>query len=169
MGIRWTSEQLQDFLREQQERQARRAVQAPDPHGGYTPKGDRSSQRLPGAVGAKSARRSKYKNQPTVVNGERFDSKAEAAYSRYLVALRQQGELVPPYFLRQVPFHLPGGVIYRLDFLEFYPGGEVELVDIKGFMTPTSKLKLKQVEDLYDVRIICKKRKGEGFVEIDWR
>lgn len=49
----------------------------------------------------------------------------------------------------QVPFHLPGNVIYRVDFMEFHNDGTVHFVDVKGMETNTFILKKKQVEELY--------------------
>ena len=53
----------------------------------------------------------------------------------------------------QVPFHLPGGVKYILDFLIFWANGEVTFVDVKGMKTAIYILKKKQVEDLYKIKI----------------
>ena len=91
--------------------------------------------------------RHKYNAQPTVVDEIRFDSKAEANYYSQLLIRKQAGEVVT--FLRQVPFHLPGGVRYVVDFLEFHADGTVHFVDVKGVETATFKAKKKQVEELY--------------------
>ena len=92
------------------------------------------------------------------------------------------------YFLRQVPLHLPGGVVYRVDFLVvrpsrhthvevgarsdvghhsrpvFDPGAPVliDFEDCKGFDTKDSRNKRKQVKAVYgiDVRLVSKARKG---------
>lgn len=94
----------------------------------------------------------KFRNQPTEVNGEKFQSKKEANYYQQLCLARRSGDLL--FFLRQVPFHLPGGVRYLADFLEFWKSGEVRFVDVKGMRTPTYILKKKQVEALYPVQIV---------------
>jgi hypothetical protein len=87
----------------------------------------------------------KYNAVKTVVDGYRFDSKKEAArYARNKLLIRS-GEMVMQ--LRQVPFHLPGGVIYRIDFIEYYANGDQLFVDVKGMDTPQSKQKRRQVED----------------------
>ncbi len=93
----------------------------------------------------------KYKNQPTYVDDIRFDSKKEANYYKSLKMIRDSGKIVM--FLRQTSFHLPGGVIYRLDFMEFWADGTVKFIDVKGRDTAMSKLKRKQVEALYHVTI----------------
>jgi hypothetical protein len=96
-------------------------------------------------------KKNKYNAVATIVDGFRFDSKKEAAYYSKVKLLKEKGEIV--LLLRQVPFHLPGGVSYRLDFFELYSNGEVWFVDVKGRDTPMSKLKRKQVEALYDITI----------------
>lgn len=90
-------------------------------------------------------KRHKYNAIATVVDGFRFDSKKEAArYTRNLLLIRS-GSMVMQ--LRQVPFHLPGGVIYRIDFMEYYNDGTILFVDVKGLDTPQSKSKRKVVVD----------------------
>ncbi len=57
------------------------------------------------------------------------------------------------FFLRQVPLHLPGKTVYRLDFLVFWKDGEITWEDVKGVQTETFKLKKRQVEELYPIQI----------------
>lgn len=83
--------------------------------------------------------------------GIKFQSKKEARYYQELKARVHLGEV--KYFLRQVPFDLPGGVKYRVDFMEVWTNGSIHYVDVKGFRTPTYKMKRKMVESLYPVRI----------------
>ncbi len=91
---------------------------------------------------------SKYRAVPTVVDGIRFDSKAEAEYYRRLKLHNIQ-------FIRQPSFDLPGGVKYRADFFRFstYGSDPIEVIDVKGKDTAISKLKRKQVEELYGIKI----------------
>ena len=91
--------------------------------------------------------RHKYHAKPTVNNGIRFDSMKEADRYETLKILRDNGHVAC--FLRQVPFHLPGGVRYVCDFLVFWEGGKVTFEDVKGFRTESYKAKKKMVEDLY--------------------
>ncbi len=81
------------------------------------------------------------------VDGIRFDSKREAAYYRQLKLRVLAGEVVT--FLRQVPFHLPGGVRYVCDFMVFTADGDVLFVDTKGVQTESFKAKKRMVEELY--------------------
>ena len=96
-------------------------------------------------------KKTKYKAIAIVKKDIRFDSKLEASYYEHLLLLQKSGEVL--YHLRQVPFHLPGGVKYLCDFLIFHKCGKVRYVDVKGMMTDKSRLKIKQVVDLYPVNI----------------
>ncbi len=107
---------------------------------------------------ARAEKTSKYGAVRARIDDISFDSKAEAA--RYtLNKLRiAGGELA--YQLLQVPFRLPGGVKYIVDFVEFGVDGSVSYVDVKGQITSEFKLKKKQVEALYPVKILCLKCKN---------
>lgn len=93
----------------------------------------------------------KFKAVKTERKGISFPSKLEARYFDTLEVKKRIGEVV--FFLRQVSFDLPGGVRYVADYQVFYADGSVEFVDVKGMDTPASKLKRKQVEELYPVEI----------------
>lgn len=96
-------------------------------------------------------RKSKYKAQPTYIDGVRFPSKLEARYYRILKLREKNKDL--RYFLVQVPFRLPGGVVYRCDFMVVENDGSIRYIDTKGVETPAFKIKKKQVEALYPVKI----------------
>jgi hypothetical protein len=91
--------------------------------------------------------RHKFNAVATEVDGFKFSSKAEARYFLQLKARQAAGEVVG--FLRQVPFHLPGGVRYVVDFLEFHADGTVHFVDVKGVVTSEFKAKVRQLKALY--------------------
>ena len=95
--------------------------------------------------------RRKYRNRPTVVDGQRFDSKAEGRHWLVLRAELASGRA--RLVLRQVPFHLPGGVVYRVDFLVHRPDGRLELHEVKGMRTEAYRIKKRLVEALYGVVI----------------
>lgn len=84
-------------------------------------------------------------------DGKKFPSKLEARYYDKLLALQASGQVI--FFLRQIPFDLPGSVRYVCDFQVFYSNGEVSFIDTKGKDTPLSQAKRKIVEDLYPIRI----------------
>ncbi len=93
----------------------------------------------------------KYKAKQTEVDGIKFPSQAEANRYCNLKRLRQAGE--DSWFIRQPTFDLPGGVRYRADFLIIWQSGEITVEDVKGFKTQAYKIKKKQVEALYPIRI----------------
>jgi hypothetical protein len=93
----------------------------------------------------------KFHAVPTEADGIKFASKAEARYYQFLKARVAAGEVV--FFLRQVPFHLPGGVKYVADFLTFDADGSCHVIDVKGMETAAFKAKRKQVEAMYPVKI----------------
>lgn len=84
-------------------------------------------------------------------DGIKFRSKKERARYLELCALKQAGAC---WFLRQVPFYLPGNTKYLCDFLVFWKNGQVTVEDSKGMRTPLYIMKKKQVEELYPVKII---------------
>lgn len=100
-------------------------------------------------------------NQSTRVHGYRFDSKLEADRYRELVQLRTAGLIAV--LLRQVPFDVAPGVVYRVDFLIVWnrtglPDHVVTYEDCKGFLTDTARVKIRTVEDRHHVRIRIVKR-----------
>jgi hypothetical protein len=98
-----------------------------------------------------AAKPRKYRNEPVVVDGIRFDSKLEARYYEQLKLRRAAGEVL--WFLRQPCFVLEGGVRYRADFLVVLAAGGVEVVDCKGFVTEACANKLKQVRARYGFEV----------------
>jgi len=99
---------------------------------------------------------SKFGNVRCKFNGENFDSKLEARYCKFLDSLTTTGIL--KYYLRQIPFHLPGNTTYRADFMEVYKGNRIKYVDCKGRITKAFTRSKKQVESLYPVEIIIVKK-----------
>jgi hypothetical protein len=56
------------------------------------------------------------------------------------------------FFLMQVPFHLPGKSVHRVDFSVFF-NEMVVFIEAKGKDLAMGKLKRKQVEDIYGIQI----------------
>lgn len=98
-----------------------------------------------------TAKPNKYGAVPTAVDGIRFASKREARYYEQLKARQAAGEV--SYFLRQTPLHLPGGTKLVVDFLVFYPDGRAEYIDVKGRETPMFRMKRREVEHHYPVKV----------------
>lgn len=84
-------------------------------------------------------------------DGKSFPSKLEARYYDKLRLLQNNGQVL--FFLRQIPFDLPGKIKYVCDFQVFYSNGEISFVDTKGKDTALSQTKRKMVEELYPVTI----------------
>lgn len=95
----------------------------------------------------------KYHNQPTTVDGIRFDSKREARYYEQLKIRKSLGEV--KYWLRQVAVHLPGGTRYVVDFVVFFedPALAPEYVDVKGRETQVFRVKKREIEHHYPFKI----------------
>ena len=53
------------------------------------------------------------------------------------------------FFLRQVPFSLPGDNTYRADFMVFWEDGTVSVQDVKGVETEGFKIKRRLLEETY--------------------
>lgn len=85
-----------------------------------------------------SKKTAKYKNQKTAG----YDSKKEYSVAVDLLLRKnaRNGDVLD--WLEQVPIKLPGGLVYRCDFLVFMKDGTWELIEVKGFSTKTWKIKL---------------------------
>jgi len=95
--------------------------------------------------------RHKFGAIPTVVDDIKFSSKKESKRYLQLKTLKDAGKII--FFLRQVPFHLPGNGKYVCDFLIFWEDGVVTIEDVKGFKTEVYKTKKKIVEAIYPIKI----------------
>lgn len=95
--------------------------------------------------------RHKFNAVQTETDGIKFSSKKEARVYGQLKLQQAAGEVV--FFLRQVPFYLPGGVKYVCDFQVFYAAGYVRFLDAKGMQTESFKAKKRLVEALFPVSI----------------
>lgn len=82
---------------------------------------------------------------------KKFPSRLERKYYDLLKLQQSRGEVI--FFLRQVPFDLPGNVRYICDFQVFFADDTIEFIDTKGRDTAMSIAKRKIVEDLYPVEI----------------
>jgi hypothetical protein len=102
----------------------------------------------------------KFKAKPLKEDGIHFPSKLQYSYFKQLQLEKTSGHVL--FFLRDVPFHLPGGTVYRLDFMVFYASGEIRFIDVKGVETPVFKIKKREVEAIYPVEIEVIKRRKDG-------
>ena len=109
--------------------------------------------------------KSKYRNVPTVIDGLRFSSKAEAARYSELKLLQAANHV--RWFIRQPRFDLGNNITYVADFLVVWNADEttfsdtrVTVEDVKGMETDVFKLKRKLFEAQYgELTLITKRRK----------
>ena len=93
----------------------------------------------------------KFKAKKVEHDGIKFPSKLECNYYLQLKIRQRIGEVI--FFLRQVPFHLPGNTKYVVDFQEFHSDGTVHFVDTKGMETKEFIRNKKMVEAIYPITI----------------
>lgn len=110
-------------------------------------------------VAGKPPKRSKYRAQPTEVDGIRFASKKEALRYHGLKVEQGCGDIANLELQPQFPLHVvnPLGVSvcigrYIADF-RYTRNGEVVIEDAKGMKTPVYEIKKKHVEAEYGIRI----------------
>ena len=101
----------------------------------------------------------KYHAIKTEHNGIVYHSKKEAAKAQELDILVKSRNIT--FYLRQVPFTLSGGIVYRADFVTFkaeWIAGppsdrthiwKIKVIEVKGFKTPEWKMKLKLFRATY--------------------
>lgn len=95
--------------------------------------------------------RHKFHAKPTECDGIHFSSKKEAKRYTELKLLQNTSEVL--FYLRQVPFHLPGNVRYVCDFMVFWANGEITIEDVKGMKLPLYEAKKKILEATYPIEI----------------
>lgn len=112
-------------------------------------------------------RQSKYNAVPTVIDGIRFASKAEAKRYGELKLLQSAGLIFGLELQPKFPIEINGSKIctYIADFKYFrktsqdQAAGSDEITeDVKGMLTPVYKLKKKMVEAQYNITITEIKR-----------
>lgn len=105
----------------------------------------------------RKAKKSKYNNVKTTVDGITFDSKKEAEYYCMLKILKQAGEIkdfgLQPRYELQPPFEKNGqkyrAITYVADFVIVNLDGTTEVIDVKGVETQVFKIKKKMFEYQY--------------------
>jgi len=100
------------------------------------------------------AQGNKYHAERTEYNGVTYHSKKEAKKAQDLDLMVKAGEI--DFYLRQVPFTLQGGVVYKADFVTFSRHERpsawtwyVTVIETKGVWTAVAKNKLKQFRAAY--------------------
>ncbi len=105
---------------------------------------------------ALNSKTTKYRNKITIVDGIRFDSKAEARRWEKLRSWYHQGIITKLGRQPKFPFHIHGKLMftYIADFkyTDIQTGIEI-IEDVKGVKTPMYKLKKKIIEEMYGITI----------------
>jgi nicotinamide phosphoribosyltransferase len=98
----------------------------------------------------------KYRNVKVEYDGYKFDSKAECERYKELRSLERRG-IIDKLEL-QIKFKLIAGINYKADFAYYNKEGRLIAEDVKGFITPTFKLKAKLFKHVYgfDITIVRK-------------
>lgn len=110
-------------------------------------------------------KRHKYGAIKTVIDGIKFDSKAEALY--YQLHKHDEGMKMQETFVLQDKFRLNGkayiAIKYKPDFT-FYDeqGNLTKIVDVKGVMTDIFKIKAKLFANRYGMQITVAKKVGSS-------
>lgn len=121
---------------------------------------------------------SKYGAKKVTIDGITFDSKAEGRYYEHLQKLKKSG-LVEDFqmqkaftlldrFAHPQTGRIVRAITYKADFEVLYADGRIEVVDIKGFLTPEFKIKAKMFMFRYQIPLILLKwsAKDKKFVEV---
>ena len=96
-------------------------------------------------------KRQKYGAEPTVYNGHRYRSKAEARHAEELDLRKAAGEI--RYWLYEVPFRLPGGAVHRVDWMLVLADGTVRWEETKGRDLAMGRLKRRQVSEIFGIHV----------------
>lgn len=120
--------------------------------------------------------RNKFGNRKTVVDGIKFDSRAEAKYYEQLKWLKKAKQIkdfkLQPIFLLQEAFKKNGNTIrkieYKADFEIHNLDGSVEIIDVKGVETEAFKIKKKLFEKRYPYSLkLVTLDQSLGWIELD--
>lgn len=95
----------------------------------------------------------KYYNQVTIVNGKKYDSKAEAVVAQELEIRRKAREIRRWTSQFAIEFRVRGKCFatHFVDFMIEYPDGQRELREVKGVETGVWKLKRRMMFAFYGI------------------
>ncbi|MDL4842814.1 DUF1064 domain-containing protein [Aquibacillus rhizosphaerae] len=120
-------------------------------------------------------RRSKYGNKKIVIDGHKFDSKAEARYYQELIYRKKAGDIkdfsLQPRFELQPKYKKANKSIRKIEYIsDFeieYADGSIEIVDVKGAITKEFALKRKLFDYHYDLKLsVLKFDRARGWIEV---
>src|SRR6478735_9445253 len=154
------SSNLWEFQKERQHEPIRRlslrSRSNPSLHGiAYVACGG-AGMRITAAEFRQQAKPSKYRNEPVMIDGIRFDSKAEARYYSLLKLREKAGEVHGVELQKPFAITIDGKLIctYRSDFYFFdHVERRTRIIDVKGVITPVFRLKAKLVKAFYGMDI----------------
>lgn len=95
--------------------------------------------KIAGDIAAPLSVRSKFRAQSTMRGSMRFPSKLQALHYDELALLQKAGQI--RYFLREVPFDLPGNTKHRVDWMIVLPDTEPLFAESKGMDLALGKIK----------------------------
>jgi hypothetical protein len=108
-------------------------------------------------VGGKPKAKRKYRNEPVVVDGRRYDSKREAVVCENLILLEKAGKIGGLEFQVRFPLLGPKGEVictYVADAAYFdHEQGRFRVIDVKGVETDVFKLKRKMMLALKGIAV----------------
>ncbi len=117
--------------------------------------------------------RSKYRNKKVTIDGDTFDSKAEARYYSELKLRERAGDIL--FFRLQPRYRLQDAVEkhgvkhraidYVADFEIHHKDGSIEVVDVKGFKTEVFRIKEKMFHKKFPHKLTLVKWDRGRFVE----
>jgi hypothetical protein len=110
--------------------------------------------------GGTGGRRNKYGAIRTLYKDVLYDSRAEADFAAYLDRL-VLAKIIRSH-IRQVPYVLAKGAVYRADFCVSALNGTVIAIDVKGADTAVSRLKRKLVKSIHGVDVVIVKAQSDG-------
>lgn len=118
--------------------------------------------------------KSKYRNKKVELDGHVFDSKSEARYYKELQLRERVGDILffrlQPRYRLQEPFEKNGNkhraIDYVADFEVHHKDGSIEVIDVKGYITETAKIKFKLFNKKYPHKLTLVKWESGRFVEI---
>lgn len=93
----------------------------------------------------------KYGNKTSFFRGQGYDSKAEVQYAMELDDKLMKGEIAGWTKQKNIELKVNGYIIcsYKIDFVIEHLDGVIEYLEVKGFATPTWRIKWKLFEALY--------------------
>jgi len=105
----------------------------------------------------KPVRKRKYRNEPIIIDGRRYDSKREAKYCEGLIQLEKDGKIGGLEFQKRFPILGPAGELvctYIADAAFWdHEQDRFRIIDVKGVETDVFKLKRKMMRAFNGIEI----------------